>query len=180
MSVDLFSLRDDAASILNLLSGFEGRVRMSRLIPTREEDAPRINVFIDNGRFAPPSGDKGTSGRPKFTVTADLSVVVILRGNSDGDLDTKLSTEGRRVIEAIMRNAAFIASIEGVTNITVDTNVPRVAGVVLGTIEIVFTLQYSEIFDPIIPDDFAVAHMTLDSGNDSPSVEARATLQTGD
>lgn len=177
MSVNALSIRDHAVGILSELPTWGGRVFKRRLIPTRADELPCILVYVGRERFQ--AYGKGTSGRPDFTVTLELSVSVVINGGSDTHLDDKLSAAAQSILNALMCNADFMMSFEAVTAIETTYAVPHNAETILGHCTHVLTIQYSEQFRPNISDVLAGVDIHTSGEYDSPSTGARVNLPTG-
>lgn len=158
MSTQAAQIRD---AIYDLLMPLPGFVKVRKVVQRQlqPEETPCITVLRGDENLA--ADEDATAGPPHFVhdATFHVSIIrgfddpVVLDGRSDDDMDL--------VQETLLRNPDLIGMFEGIVAIRRSHAWPQVGDAYYVELRLELTVQYRSEWEPIIPDDFQTAEITI-------------------
>lgn len=174
MNTQATEIRDAIYALLLPLPGFK-TVRKVAQRQIQPEETPCLTVYrADEVLMA---DEDASAGPPHFVheATYNISVIrgfddpVVLDGQSDADMDL--------IQETLLRSATLIGMFEGISSIRRSHAWPQQGDAYYIELRMEMTVQYRSSWDPIIPDDFLTASVTLAPGGDLAAAQEVAIFE---
>ena len=174
MTTQATQIRDAIFQLLQTLPGYV-RVRKVPMRQLQPEETPSLTVYSADEVLT--ADEDATASVPHFIheATFNISVIrgfddpLVLDGKSDDDMDV--------IQETLLRSPTLNSMFEGVLMIRRSHAWPQQGDAYYVELRMEMTVQYRSSWDPVIPDDFLTATVTLAPGGDLAAAQEVAIIE---
>jgi hypothetical protein len=177
MSDYAIQIADEAFALLStgLAASFTS-FRRTPMLTAESKDLPVLGVYILREQRTA-LGDSN-AGVPKFQhrLTLGFSGAIKVESDEENQL-TDLEDVMSQIDDLLLRAPAFVNLTEGIDSMDRLSQYAKIGEVSVAEIRIEMVLTWKEEFEPIIPDDLNVVHITTQYPGDRSATEDAGVLQ---